>query len=119
MDHQKHDNHAGQPPRTPEPILARLFDPIGHRVTRVVNNLGAATIFLARALLLIFGRKQFWSIVQHINIIGARTVNIEDPSVRYVEGFAEVAPADLVLYLGRVTGLVDLVDGASNGIAPR
>ena len=42
----------------------------------LVNNLGAAAIFLIKALVLIFGRKQFRAIVQQINIIGAKTVNI-------------------------------------------
>ncbi len=56
--------------------MNRLFDPFGRRVMRVVDNLGAAAIFLAKALVLIFGRKQFPAIVQQVNIIGARTVNI-------------------------------------------
>lgn len=43
---------------------------------RAVANLGAAIIFLLRALVLIFGRKQFVAIVQQINIIGVKTVNI-------------------------------------------
>ena len=58
------------------PLLASLFEPVGRRVMRVVNNLGAATIFLSKALLLIFHRKQPRAIVQQINTIGARTVNI-------------------------------------------
>lgn len=70
------DPPGGKPSRISTSVPARLFDPIGRRMTRVVDNLGAATIFLARALLLIFGRKQVRSIIQHINIIGARTVNI-------------------------------------------
>jgi len=60
----------------PEAFVNRLFDPFGRRVMRVVDNLGAAAIFLAKALVLIFGRKQFPAIVQQVNIIGARTVNI-------------------------------------------
>jgi phospholipid/cholesterol/gamma-HCH transport system permease protein len=64
---------AGPPPPT---LLSRVFEPFGQRVMRVVNNLGAAMIFLLKALALIFGRKQFVAIVQQINIIGVKTVNI-------------------------------------------
>jgi phospholipid/cholesterol/gamma-HCH transport system permease protein len=60
----------------PATFLTRLFEPIGRRVMRVVGNLGASTIFLCQALILIFRRKQFRAIVQQINTIGARTVNI-------------------------------------------
>lgn len=56
--------------------MTRIFEPAGRRVMRVVAHLGAATIFLARAIILIFGRKQFMAIVEHIEHIGARTVNI-------------------------------------------
>ena len=71
------DNEIGQPPAAPpETLLSRLFEPLGQRVVGLVNNLGAAAIFLIKALVLIFGRKQFRAIVQQINIIGAKTVNI-------------------------------------------
>jgi len=60
----------------PPTVLSRLFEPVGKRALRAVNNLGASLIFLARALVLIFRRKQFTAIVQHINIIGVKTVNI-------------------------------------------
>ena len=57
-------------------LISRVFEPFGQRVVEVVNNLGAATIFLIKALVLIFGRKQFGAIVQQVHIIGAKTVNI-------------------------------------------
>lgn len=63
-------------PTSPSPFARRLFDFIGRGVIRAVNDLGAATIFLCQALILIFRRKQFQAIVQQVNIIGARTVNI-------------------------------------------
>ena len=56
--------------------LSLVFEALGRQVMRVVNNLGAATIFLFKALMLIFGRKQFPAIVQQINMIGVKTVNI-------------------------------------------
>ena len=71
------DNELGRPMEPPpETILSRLFEPLGQRVVGVVDNLGAAAIFLVKALALIFGRNQFRAIVQQINIIGAKTVNI-------------------------------------------
>ena len=71
------DPASGPAAEAPRPLLlTRLFEPVGLRVMRVVNNLGAATIFLSKALILIFHRKQPRAIVQQINTIGARTVNI-------------------------------------------
>ena len=67
---------AGPLPPPPETLLSRLFETFGQRVVDVVNNLGAAAIFLTKALYLIFGRKQFGAIVQQINMIGVKTVNI-------------------------------------------
>jgi phospholipid/cholesterol/gamma-HCH transport system permease protein len=64
------------PPAPPNTLIGRVFEPFGQRVVAVVDNLGASAIFLAKALFLIFGRKQFRAIVQQINIIGAKTVNI-------------------------------------------
>jgi phospholipid/cholesterol/gamma-HCH transport system permease protein len=69
-------DHPAKNARPPATVLTRLFEPVGSRVTRVVGHLGAATLFLARALVLVFGRNQLRAIVQHIDIIGARTVNI-------------------------------------------
>ena len=65
-------------PIVPPPVtlLSRIFEPFGQRVMSVVNNLGAGAIFLTKALFLIFGRKQFRAIVQQVNIIGVKTVNI-------------------------------------------
>ncbi len=64
---------TGPPPPT---ALSRLFEPFGQRVMGIVNNLGAAMIFLLKALFLIFGRKQPVAIIQQINMIGVKTVNI-------------------------------------------
>ncbi len=64
---------AAQPPPA---ALILVFETIGQWVMRIINNMGAATIFLLKALVLIFGRKQFTAIVQQIHIIGVKTVNI-------------------------------------------
>ncbi len=64
---------AGPPPPT---VLSRIFDPVGQRVMRIVDNLGASMIFLLKALVLIFGRKQPMAIIHQINMIGVKTVNI-------------------------------------------
>ena len=61
---------------TPPTLLSRVFEPFGQRVMGIVNNLGAAMIFLLKALVLIFGRKQPVAIIQQINMIGVKTVNI-------------------------------------------
>ncbi len=60
----------------PPPVLSRIFEPFGQRVMGIVNHLGAAMIFLLKALVLIFGRKQPVAIIQQINMIGVKTVNI-------------------------------------------
>ncbi len=64
---------AGPPPQA---ALTMVFETIGQWVMRTINNLGAVTIFLLKALVLIFGRKQFTAIIQQIHIIGVKTVNI-------------------------------------------
>ncbi|MDJ0721570.1 MAG: ABC transporter permease [Desulfobacterales bacterium] len=66
----------GLPGPPPPPVLSRIFEPFGQRVMGIVNNLGAAMIFLLKALVLIFGRKQPVAIIQQINMIGVKTVNI-------------------------------------------
>jgi phospholipid/cholesterol/gamma-HCH transport system permease protein len=78
MEHSfTNDPAPGHPAdAAPSSPLTRLFESVGQRIIRVVNNLGASTIFLGKALVLIFGRKQPRAIVQQINTIGARTVNI-------------------------------------------
>ncbi len=48
----------------------------------------------------------------------ARTVNIEDPAVRYVEGFADLSSRDLLAYEGKVASLLDAVFGGEHGLAP-
>ncbi|WP_419192255.1 PIG-L family deacetylase [Engelhardtia mirabilis] len=46
----------------------------------------------------------------------ARTVNIEDASVRFVEGFADLSSDDLATYEGRVGALLDSLFGAGHGL---
>ncbi len=47
----------------------------------------------------------------------ARTVNIEDEAVRYVEGFADLSSKDLLAYEGSVSALLDAVAGRGHGLA--
>ncbi len=63
---------AGAPP----PGIVMVFDVIGRQVMRIVNNCGAAMIFLLRALVLIFNRKQPAAIIQQVHMIGVKTINI-------------------------------------------
>jgi len=53
-----------------------IFDSIGVRVNRLVNNLGAMAIFFSRSFLLIFRPKQVPEIIQQVFYIGARSSNI-------------------------------------------
>jgi LmbE family N-acetylglucosaminyl deacetylase/GT2 family glycosyltransferase len=46
----------------------------------------------------------------------SRTVNIEDASVRYVEGFADLSSKSLVAYEGQVARLLDAVCGPGHGL---
>ncbi|MEM7306547.1 MAG: PIG-L family deacetylase [Planctomycetota bacterium] len=47
----------------------------------------------------------------------ARTVNIEQDGVRYVEGFADLGPDELALYTGSVARLLGAVHGETEGAA--
>ena len=73
---QSSTQNQGMAAQPPPAALILVFETIGQWVMRVINNMGAATIFLLKALVLIFGRKQFTAIVQQIHIIGVKTVNI-------------------------------------------
>lgn len=53
-----------------------VFGRIGAVGLSAISNFGAATIFLAKSLVLIFQRYQFKRIVQQIYFIGARTMGI-------------------------------------------
>jgi len=46
----------------------------------------------------------------------ARTVNIEDADVRFVEGFADLTTEDLATYEGRVAALLESLFGAGHGL---
>jgi phospholipid/cholesterol/gamma-HCH transport system permease protein len=56
--------------------LSSPIDNLGRKVIDIVNDLGAAAIFLARSFLKIFRRRQFSSIIQQLFIIGARSTHI-------------------------------------------
>ena len=66
------DESASQEPV----LLARPFTNVGRRTISLVNNLGAATIFLAKAFLMIFQPRQIPGIVQQLYYIGARSISI-------------------------------------------
>ncbi len=67
------DQGVMEPPASP---VVMVFETIGKQVMRVVNNSGAAMIFLLRALVLIFNRKQPVAIIQQVHMIGVKTINI-------------------------------------------
>lgn len=64
------------PARRPGFFARLIFDPLGLKVIRLNNNLGAAAIFLAKALVLMFRPKYFGSFVQQIYFIGAKSATI-------------------------------------------
>jgi len=53
-----------------------FFDSVGKTALRLINNLGAATIFFIKAFLKIFRPKQVPGIIQQVFFIGARSSNI-------------------------------------------
>jgi len=63
-------------PEKNEPAPLPLFHPLGSIVVRVVNNLGAATVFLTLALVNIFRSKQIREIIGQVFYIGARSSGI-------------------------------------------
>jgi phospholipid/cholesterol/gamma-HCH transport system permease protein len=63
-------------PRKPTILLTWPFVSVGRKTIDLVNDLGAATIFLAKAFVNIFRLKQIPGIVQQVYYIGARSVTI-------------------------------------------
>jgi len=49
---------------------------MGGKFINIINEMGAAAIFFGKSLVGIFGRGQFYSIIQQIYYIGARSANI-------------------------------------------
>ncbi len=66
----------GSDPSSAAKVVAVPFAALGRRTVRLVNNLGAAGIFLFLAFAGIFRPKQFVKIVQQIYYIGARSFGI-------------------------------------------
>ena len=75
-------NPNGQNPDVDEPVieqpmlLAWPFVTVCRKAVDLVNNLGAAAIFLAKASLMIFRVRQIPGIIQQVYYIGARSVTI-------------------------------------------
>ncbi len=57
-------------------VLARFFNIVGKTTIRIIDNLGAATIFFCKAFLMIFRPKQVREIIQQIFYIGAKSSGI-------------------------------------------
>jgi phospholipid/cholesterol/gamma-HCH transport system permease protein len=57
-------------------LLAWPFATVGRKAVDLVNNLGAAAIFLAKAFSMIFRVRQIPGIIQQVYYIGARSVTI-------------------------------------------
>lgn len=73
--------HARSPARNEDPgsggaSMPSPFAPIGRLAISWVNDMGAATIFFAKAFVQIFRRKQASRILEQLSHIGAKTVGI-------------------------------------------
>ncbi len=62
--------------KQPAKFLTLPFASLGGKAVGWVNNLGAAAIFLAKAIVMIFRPKQIPGIIQQVYYIGARSVTI-------------------------------------------
>ncbi len=70
--------------------------------------------------------ERFGSQLAYMDLLGlghavdhARTVNIEDPAIEYVEGYADLRAEDALVYEARVAALLDSVAGPGHGLEPR
>ncbi len=73
------DNRLDKPAEPNQPfaqILSMGVMPLGKFTLSLVSHLGAATIFLFKAIISVFGRHQFSSIVYQIYYIGTKTTGI-------------------------------------------
>lgn len=71
-----HHRHIPENSPLTEGLLARPFAFIGKNVIAWINSMGAATIFLALALLKAFHYRQIPKVVQQVYYIGARSTTI-------------------------------------------
>ena len=62
--------------RQPGTFLTRPFAAFGRKVISWVDHMGAATIFLAKACVIIFRPKQIPGIIQQVYYIGAKSITI-------------------------------------------
>jgi phospholipid/cholesterol/gamma-HCH transport system permease protein len=72
------DQNSGENIVTQQPgsLITRPFAALGRKAIGWVDNLGAAAIFLGKAVLLIFRPKQVPGIIQQVYYIGARSITI-------------------------------------------
>ena len=70
--------------------------------------------------------ERFQSQIAYLDLVGlgravdkARTVNIDDPSIEYVEGYADLRAADALEYESAVAVLLDRVAGEGHGLEAR
>ena len=70
------NSDLGRPAFRPLMILTWPFSTLGRKTVSLVNNLGAAAIFLAKAFIMIFHARQISGIIQQVYYIGARSVTI-------------------------------------------
>ena len=78
MTTNSNDQNSGENIVTQQPgsLITRPFAALGRKAIGWVDNLGAAAIFLGKAVLLIFRPKQVPGIIQQVYYIGARSITI-------------------------------------------
>ncbi len=76
MNSNGQDLEADKLARQPAMLLTWPFATVGRKAVDLVNNLGAAAIFLAKAFLMVFRARQIHGIIQQVYYIGARSVTI-------------------------------------------
>ncbi len=78
MTTNTHDQDPGENEVTGQPgtFFTRPFAGLGRKVISWVDHMGAATIFLGKACIMIFRPKQIPAIIQQIYYIGAKSITI-------------------------------------------
>jgi phospholipid/cholesterol/gamma-HCH transport system permease protein len=76
VDSSSQNLETDKPDRHPGMVLAWPFATVGRKTLGLVDNLGSAAIFLAKAFVMIFRVRQIPGIMQQVYYIGARSVTI-------------------------------------------
>ena len=76
VDSSSQNLETDKPDRHPGMVLTWPFVIVGRKTLGLVDNLGSAAIFLAKAFVMIFRVRQIPGIIQQVYYIGARSITI-------------------------------------------